>query len=85
MSLKIVLTKVGGWKNRKVKNEEEMEKLEDNRYFSFLTQYLVEEWKSKGIENSFVQLRKKKEDIKSILYQFTHMPLMPRKKKFNGI
>ena len=88
MSLKILLTKVGGGKTRKVKNEEEMEKLEDNRYFSFLTQYLVEEWKSKGIENSFVQLRKKKkkrEDIKSILYQFTPMPLMPRKKKFNGI
>ena len=37
MSLKILLTKVGGWKTRKVKNEEEMEKLEDNRYFSFLT------------------------------------------------
>ena len=37
MSLKIILTKVGGWKTRKVKNEEEMEKLEDNRYFSFLT------------------------------------------------
>ena len=54
MSLKIILTKVGGWKTRKVKNEEEMEKLEDNRDFSFLTQYLVEEWKSKGIENSFV-------------------------------
>ena len=64
-----------------------MEKLEDNRDFSFLSQYLVEEWKSKGIENSFVQLRKKKkrEDIKSILYQCTPMPLMPRKKKFNGI
>ena len=90
MSLKILLTKVGGWKTRKVKNEEEMEKLEDNRDFSFLSQYLVEEWKSKGIENSFVQLRKKKkenkrEDIKSILYQFTPMPLMPRKRKFNGI
>ena len=37
MSLKIILTKVGGWKTRKVKNEEEMEKLEDNRDFSFLT------------------------------------------------
>ena len=37
MSLKIILTKVGGWKTRKVKNEEEMENLEDNRYFSFLT------------------------------------------------
>ena len=37
MSLKIILTKVGGWKTRKVKNEEEMEKLEDIRYFSFLT------------------------------------------------
>ena len=36
MSLKTILTKVGGWKTRKVKNEEEMENLEDNRDFSFL-------------------------------------------------
>lgn len=37
MSLSIILKKVGGWKTRKVKNEEEMEKLEDNRDFSFFS------------------------------------------------
>ena len=56
----------------------------DKRDFSLPSLCLVgrvKEWKSRGIENFFIWLRRKWDDWKCSLYKFTRIPLLDKFKK----
>ena len=54
----------------------EKEKWEDIKYFSFSLYAFGRKWKNGQVENSFICLRKKWEDWKGFLYEFTLMLLL---------